>query len=562
MALAQQSPDVGRELRQQQQREEFRKLPERIPEEEKKPAVKKPTGDSEATLLVKGFNFTGDMGPFGSEQLIALISEFIGRDATLAELNEAAFRIKEFYKSHGYILAQAFVPPQDVTDGIVTIQIRIGRLDGENGVDINGTDLRLDPDVAIKRFTGAQKPGEPLVEKNMERGVLMLADLPGINTSANLEPGSKPGTARIVLDVTEGPLINPRVNIDNGGGRLTGHYRWEAGVDINNISGRGDQISASFMQSQREGKFEYLNLRASHPVGYSGAKVEVSGNYLTYGAGKEFANLKVKGLAYNVGASASYPIVRNRKDNVVAYGGFDYKMLEDKSSGSLTNHRVLNIASAGVVASRADKLLGGGFTQVNLVAALGDLDLSGNKSSYDSDQGSSGAKTHGDFSKVNFSVRRIQRGTEKFYVIADFSGQYAPGNLSSSEKFQLGGSSGVRAYPGGEGSGDLGVRASLEGRYVAMSGTKLGDVRLIGFYDWGRIQQHAKASNLSLDAPNRYSLSGYGLGVNVGRPGEFDFNLTWARRIGSNPGAGVSTGKDSDGSKVNNRFWASASYHF
>ena len=51
---------------------------------------------------------------------------------------------------------------------------------------------------------------------------------------------------------------------------------------------------------------------------------------------------------------------------------------------------------------------------------------------------------------------------QDYSAFASFSGQMAGGNLDPSEKFYLGGSTGVRAYPSGEAGGSTGQLISLE----------------------------------------------------------------------------------------------------
>ncbi len=167
-------------------------------------------------------------------------------------------------------------------------------------------------------------------------------------------------------------------------------------------------------------------------------------------------------------------MIRQRLTSLYTNIGAEYKKLIDSSLGSTTNHRVIRHVKAGLTATHVDDFLEGGFTIASVNGYKGHADLKGNDASFAADQGANGADTHGSYEKLMFDVRRIQRASDDFYVIADVSGQVASGNLSSSEKFQLGGVSGVRAYPGGEGSGDNGILASIEGRYMLMSGTSVG----------------------------------------------------------------------------------------
>ena len=47
----------------------------------------------------------------------------IGKKVTLVEVYDIAQRITQYYRDDGYVLASAYLPPQGIKDGIVTIQI-------------------------------------------------------------------------------------------------------------------------------------------------------------------------------------------------------------------------------------------------------------------------------------------------------------------------------------------------------------------------------------------------------------------------------------------------------
>ena len=84
----------------------------------------------------------------------------------------------------------------------------------------------------------------------------------------------------------------------------------------------------------------------------------------------------------------------------------------------------------------------------------------------------------------------------------------------------LGGPNGVRAYPVGEASGDSGNLVQGEFRYI-WPGLKVleGDVTVSAHYDWGQVDVAEKP--LPSESKNKRSISGYGIGLSLGREGEF-----------------------------------------
>ena len=139
--------------------------------------------------------------------------------------------------------------------------------------------------------------------------------------------------------------------------------------------------------------------------------------------------------------------------------------------------------------------------------------------------------------------------------------QHASKNLDSSEKFSLGGVSGVRAYPSGEASGDEGYKLSFEVQYDLSKPDM--DYDLIGtlFYDYGKIRQYKDSSNINLTTPNEYSLSGWGVSFDLIANERVKLNLGWAQAIGDNDGQS-SSGNNSDGRGGSSRAWFQVVFRF
>jgi hemolysin activation/secretion protein len=120
----------------------------------------------------------------------------------------------------------------------------------------------------------------------------------------------------------------------------------------------------------------------------------------------------------------------------------------------------------------------------------------------------------------------------------------------------LGGGSGIRAYPSGEGSGTSGNMANVDLSWQLPSG-----FGLTGFYDIGVIKINADNNYVGASALNSYRLAGTGLTLSRQFQAGFNVKATWARRIGDNPNP-TATGKDQDGSLQRNRVWLIANLTF
>jgi hemolysin activation/secretion protein len=118
----------------------------------------------------------------------------------------------------------------------------------------------------------------------------------------------------------------------------------------------------------------------------------------------------------------------------------------------------------------------------------------------------------------------------------------------------------VRAYPVGEAGGDNGWVGTAELRRELRIGNGIA-AQLIGFVDYGRVEQHERLWAGALGGqPNSYSLGGAGVGANLA--GErWTLRASWAHAVGHNDGRSAA-GRDADGRSDRQRFWLQAAYHY
>jgi len=436
-----------------------------------------------------------------------------------------------------------------------------GRLDSADGVRLNidlpGTGAgrsRLNRDLAQRVVTASLPVGQPLRLADVERGLLLLNDFPGVSAGANLEPGSAPDTTRLVIDVAEQPLWRASLAADNHGSRYTSSNRVSLQVNADNPSGQGDQATLQLTASPN-GDYRYARLGYNVLASASGLRLAGSLSGLNYRVGQELAALDARGSASVMGLSARYPVLRSRSANFSANASADFKQLRNQTLGTPTSDKRVDLLSAGFSGDRTDNLLGPGTTLFDLSLNLGTLDLAANAASLQQDQGPQGAKTQGSFAKLNFGATRVTRAHPRLTLVTQLQGQWASKNLDSSEKFLLGGVGGVRAYPSGEAAGDTGVRASVDARWLALSHAKSGEWNLLAFADWGRIQQFKRPAELVQTTPNRVQLAGVGVGASLTRPGQWEVRAQWAHKVGSNAGRNPVTGADADGRNSRSRAW-------
>ena len=557
------TPDAGSLLQQQQnaQPQSLQRLPSQEQTVADRPAQTS-LGDG-VKVQIKSIRITGAQGLATEQELQALVQDATGKEYDFGGLQQLADQVNRYLVNKGWMLARAYLPRQDLTNGDLEIAVQQPRIEGSiegDGVDVKAApNLRLNPERIRKTVAAAVYQGNTTPNsEDLERAVLLLNDLPGMDAKSYLARGTTPNTTQIGIEATEGALFNGSAWVDNYGNRYTGVERANLMLNLNDPSRQGDQ--ANLMLTTTRGT-NIARVGYSLPLGYSGLRANAYIGTMTYAIGEEQAAQQSTGKSDTYGLGLTYPIIRKRESNLSTSLTYDAKALQDKTLGLVTRDRRADNITIGLSGDRYDRLGGGGLTNFLLGYTNGQLNLDGNAQDAATDRTT--GKTQGNFQKVTYSFARLQKlvGDTSFFVT--INGQAATQNLDSSEKFILGGPAGVRAYPGGEGSGDKGNILNLELRQDLPAARSLGwgDLQLLAFYDMGQITLQANpwmaAPNAT--ASNSYTLEGIGLGLNLSKPGKYTVRLSWAQTLGDNAGRSLATGANSDGLKDNQRFWVFAS---
>ena len=180
-------------------------------QQEVRPALVAPGG---VKVTARSFKVSGNT-VFPEATLTALLGDLVGKELDLSGLDQAAGIISQYYRERGYFVARAYLPAQEISSGnleIAVIEGRLGAIKFNRGAGTRLTDAR-----AESLLAGAAPLGAPIREQNIERGLMLLNDLPGVEVKSTLVPGATPGTSDLVVETTEGRLLTGSVDADNYG---------------------------------------------------------------------------------------------------------------------------------------------------------------------------------------------------------------------------------------------------------------------------------------------------------------------------------------------------------
>lgn len=495
-----------------------------------------PVSSSEGPrIAVKAFQVTGNT-QIDDATIAAQLADLAGRELTLAQLREGARRITQLYRERGYPLARAWLPQQEMVQGVVRMEIiegRYGAVRVDNQAHLNP--LALGP---LKQLA----PGEVVKADSLEHALLLMRELSGVNVTSTLQPGTEVGTTDLAVELTPDRLLQGSVDINNYGNHYTGEYRLSAALEMGNLLGLGDQLSLRVLGTDDKQLYGRVGWQ-SGGLGRWGTQLGVGYSHMQYTLGKDFDVLDATGSARVASVWATQPLIRSRTLSLSAAIQFDHKRLQDDIGlYASRNAKHSQVVQASLSGNGNDDWLGGGASSFSLAWSSGSLHLE--DAAYRATDAFT-ARTRGNFQKMNVSLARWQQLSAPFSLYGSIEGQWANRNLDSSEKMGLGGAYGVRAYPQGEASGDQGWLGKLELRYAVAPGWQLST-----FVEHGEVRTSKKPW---VAGRNSRSLSGAGLGA-YWSDGVWYMQASMAWKLGSE--------EPTSGPKQTPRLWAQLGRRF
>jgi hemolysin activation/secretion protein len=491
-------------------------------------------------FTVKALRVTGAT-LFDAPTLHALLADAEGHDLTLAQLNELAGRISDYYHIHGYPLARAIIPAQTIRDGVVEVEVIEARYD-TIALD-NHSRVR---DSLLLSTLSPLRSGQLIAQAPLDHALLLLSDIPGVRISAALKPGAAVGTSDLQVQSTAGPTVTGNVALDNYGNRYTGDARLGGTVNLIDPLHQGDVLSGSALSSGSGMNYGHLGYEAL--LDGKGTRAGASYSTLHYILGDSLAALGGHGTGQVASLWGKQPFVRSPTVNLYGQIQFDHKQVDDNLDASeIRIHRHLDDWTASLAGDWRDALLKGGINSWNVAATVGRLTFD-DATAQLSDAAT--ARTQGRFSKWTASFDRLQNLSPRDALCLALSGQWAGGNLDSAERLVAGGPYSVRGYDMSALSGDTGYRGSFEYRHE-LGHSAAGRWQAIAFVD----SEHVNINRSTwTTGTNNATLSGAGLGLNFTAPAQWYAKVELAAPFGPTP--------ELVGSTKSARLWAQLGWNF
>ena len=414
--------------------------------------------------------------------LNTLAESVIGQDIYFEDLLRVAKKITKYYQAKGFLTSYAFIPSQNIKNGVVTICIVESKVDS---IDIEGN--RWARSWYLKNIIMGKNG---LREGDVFNAGALQGALREINQEDYIEAQSvvskNDDKTQLKLDVKDRFPLKFDFAWDDYGRSYTGVQRASFLLGLDNVTGMGDKIyGGTILSSGATGVLAGYSV----PISPYGTRLSFDFSNSNINLGGPYKFLNVKGKAQSYALRITHPLIENAKTSVVAYTGIDFvnASTESKLLNSTLSDYNLYVLRSGFHGMTDDK-------NGRWIGTLGfDVGLPGaTKGEIRGPQGV--------FFKLVAGATRVQRLFGRTIGILRVNGQYSPNRLYTAEQMQIGGPYTLRGYQPAELIGDYGVTGTAEIRTPIPGLRKIlpnklkfidDKVRLAVFYDFGWVQEHS-----------------------------------------------------------------------
>ena len=424
-----------------------------------------------------------------------LFRKYLHKRVNLEQVYIIAQEITNMYRTDGYILSKAVVPPQKIEEGVVQIDVIEGLV---NRITIQGK-VR-GPRKLLNEYRKALLRSRPLKARDLERYLLLVDDLPGVSVKSVLTPSKfKQGATNITL-IFDTKGYEGSVGADNRGTKFNGPIQINAGVSSNSLFKNYERIGLQGVVTSNTDELKFFRGFYEQPISSEGTKLFFSGSFSESEPGSSLKSFEVAGESKTFTLRLTHPFIRSRSENLNGFLGYTNRDSETEILGELDSEDRLRIVNLGMSYDFVDEYRG-----INLVS----FNLSKGFDIFDSTKTGTAKLTrlagHSDFTKVTGEMLRLQQLAPSWMLLGELSWQYSFDKLLASEEFGVGGAKFGRAYDSSEITGDQGLAFKLELQKAFQPKKKyLRDLQAYAFFDygkvWNRIETTAGSKTQDLDS--------------------------------------------------------------
>ena len=419
---------------------------------------------------------------------------FIGQTLDAAGLTRLTQAAAAAYAKSDVALYTIVLPNQTFANGVVHLQVVEGYIAHVTVKD----DGNAAKDLGLVRRDAARVLAErPLRTSTIQRAILLIRDIPGLQADVQFLRGAAPGAVELAISVKR-RAFGIGIGVNDRGTSELGRTQVEADLTANSLFRSGDQTRLTVAVPTDIQRFQYYALAHSELLNNDGLTLTGSIGYLRTLP----KSIPIHGTASTAALTLSYPLIRGNNQNLSLSGSVDGVNSDDALFGEA-------ISSDHTRALRAAASYNHSFTHLTLAAsATGSLGIDALGARVTSPLLSD--KT---FKKLNGRIAVDYRFNPQWVVRLRGIGQWTGDRLPAVEQLPLGGDEFGRAFESAIVVGDNGVAGSAELAYAPKALPLLiRGSEVYGFVDDGEVWLFDRV----VTPRQTYVLSSGGFGIRLG----------------------------------------------
>lgn len=442
------------------------------------------------------------------KEIQLLISNFKNEELSIRTLKDIANIVSYYFQTHGYPAATAYIPPQDLSNANVQINITLGRLG--KFIIKNSSGAR---DYAIESKLNQKLKGKILTVRKIEDSAYRVSEMNGVKVGGNIQAGDNYGESDVVIEVAKDKSATLLIYGDNYGTKETGRHKGGMSQTINNLARQGDTLNF-YIQNTDENQ---INYGATYSTFIGNLSISPFISKSSYTLGGSYAGSGFFGTSLNSGVKFAYPIFLYSDKTLKLVFGFTHRELED--------HYLKDIAISKKASNSGNVGIEGTYQGIENNSLSYIINFTYGNLEDDGSKIITQGPNLGNFGKMNININNEYRFQELLTHIFQLNYQKVIGGmvLDGSETTSIGGPYGVRAYYDGEGGADNAIWGSLGIRFQ----TPLRGFYLIPFYDIG----YSWYQNKQYQNTNHYFMDAMGMQALYIKPGKFYIKADATRAV-------------------------------
>jgi len=261
------------------------------------------------------------------DEINKITQQIVGKNVYIEDIQKVIDQINNLYAAKGFVTARAFLPEQTVENGNIYIALTESKI---GNITVQQNKWTTDGYIT-KRLP--QKEGQLFDIVELEKDVLDFNRYnEGIQLSANLKAGEKPGTTDIDIIADENFPFHIMGVFDNAGRYNTGSLRGGAMLYADSLFHHRDKLSlGSYFSGGAQSPFADYNFPVNKKDGRVGFTFSSTFAKVKWGPLVDYLNIKSQ--AYQYSLYYSQPLIRKQGFELKSYAALNYKRA--KTTGDL-----------------------------------------------------------------------------------------------------------------------------------------------------------------------------------------------------------------------------------